>query len=148
MHSKLYVVVYDSNLTLEQIKACCPKTELVGIGIIPNYQMQFRKLATIVPCPGSYTPAVVWEINHIDMDRINSYLGYPTYYYKEKLLVKLNDGKIVHAVAFILNGGYVLPPSTQYFNTLLQGYKDFGLNPNYLFQILKQSVTINSKIDT
>jgi hypothetical protein len=99
--------------------------------------MQFRELATIIPCPGAYTPAVVWKIN---FNHENYQKDPPEYiFHKEKLLVKLDDGKKVHAIAFILDGGYLLPPSTPYFNALLQAYKDFGFNTDYLFQTLKYS---------
>jgi hypothetical protein len=136
MYSRIFVA-YGSNLTLCQIQTRCPEAELVGTGIIPNYKMQFREFATIIPCPGAYTPAVVWKINHNDEESARNHAEYP--YHKEKLLVKLDDGNIVHAIAFILDGGYLLPPSTQYFNALLQAYKDFGLNTDYLFQALKYS---------
>lgn len=135
MNKKLYIA-YGTSLNQRQMKNCCPEAKLFGTGFIPNYQLQFRKTATIVPSPGFSTPAVVWEISRNDERNLDLYEGYPACCMKEKIVVKMNDGIIVNALAYTLNGGYMLHPDAVYFNTILQGYKDFNLNTDYLYRIL------------
>ena len=59
MASKLYVA-YGSNLNLEQMARRCPKAKVVGIGNLKDYQLTFRRVATIEPEKGiAYSDEVI-----------------------------------------------------------------------------------------
>ena len=45
MANKLYVA-YGSNLNLEQMARRCPTAKVVGIGVLKDYQLTFRRVAT------------------------------------------------------------------------------------------------------
>ena len=37
---------------------------------------------------------------------------------------------------FMVNNKHILPPSSSYFHTILEGYTNFGLNPSHLYDAL------------
>ena len=58
--------------------------------------------------------------------------GYPHYYIKETVKVKLGK-KTVEAMVYIMNDGYKFnPPSVYYYETIREGYKDNNLPLNKL----------------
>lgn len=136
---------YGSNMNTEQMKWRCPKAAVVGTGFIPNYLLMFRgkydsAFATIQPDytsergKGKGVPVVVWEITESDEAALDRYEGYPKFYGKEKIKVYMNDGKKVEAMVYIMSKGHEVGiPSGTYFNTILDGYQDNGIDTEYLF---------------
>lgn len=119
---KLYVA-YGSNLNLSQMKHRCPNAEFIGVGEIENYELQFKGTeynahATIAPCNGKNVPVGVFDIKPRDEMHLDRYEGYPSYYFKDDIQVKLNSGKKVNAMVYIMdleqNFGM---PSGYYFDT-------------------------------
>lgn len=105
--SKLYVA-YGSNLNLKQMAYRCPTATLVGTGVIENYQLQFKGIpsgayATIAPCKGKSVPVAVWDIKPIDEMRLDRYEGYPSHYFKQDVPVKMNNGKELSAMVYIMD---------------------------------------------
>jgi hypothetical protein len=142
--SKLYVA-YGSNLNLKQMAYRCPTAELVGIGEIENYELQFKGMrnssyATIAPCVGKSVPVAVWDIKNADEKRLDRYEGYPSHYFKQDIPVKLNNGGDISAMVYImdLNQNFGLP-SDGYYDTVHQGYLDCGLDVEVLNDAVNSS---------
>ena len=131
MNTKLYVA-YGSNLNLEQMAYRCPKAKVVGCGVLKDYQLTFRRVATIEPVKGAETPVGVWEITPRDECALDIYEGYPRMYRKEMVDVVMYDGTIKQAMVYIMNDGHAGMPSDYYYNTILRGYRDVGLDEKYL----------------
>lgn len=70
--AKMYVA-YGSNLNLNQMARRCPNAKVVGIGSLKNYQLTFRRVATIEPVDGAVTPVGVWEISPKDERNLDIY---------------------------------------------------------------------------
>lgn len=140
MKKRLYVA-YGSNLNLEQMKYRCPTAKLYGTGVIEDYELQFKghpqsAFATIAPKDGVSVPVAVWEIQVLDEAYLDHYEGYPSHYFKQDVPVKL-DGEEVSAMVYIMNLKMNFGmPSTQYYRTVHEGYKDCGLDT----EILKKAV--------
>ena len=130
MKNKLYVA-YGSNLNLAQMARRCPDAKVVGIGTLKNYQLTFRGVATIEPVDGAETPVGVWEITPRDELALDRYEGYPSYYRKETVTVDMPNGA-VEAMVYIMNSGKPSMPYQEYYNTILKGYEDVGLDTKYL----------------
>ena len=47
-YKRLYIA-YGSNINLEQMAFRCPNSKVVGTRMIPDYELEFRGVATIVP---------------------------------------------------------------------------------------------------
>ena len=50
------------------------------------------------------------------------------------------DGKSYEGMAYLMNNGTISPPSPQYYNTILQGYRENGLDESYLETALENSI--------
>lgn len=137
MANKLYVA-YGSNLNLNQMGKRCPDAKVVGIGLLKDYQLTFRRVATIEKEEGAETPVGVWEITPSDERALDIYEGYPHLYRKETVKVELAD-KTVEAMVYIMNEGEPALPYDGYFNTIAQGYEDVGLDPKYLEDALEDT---------
>lgn len=146
MEKRLYVA-YGSNLNIRQMKHRCPTAKLYGVGTIEDYELQFKghpesAFATIAPMEGSSVPVAVWEIQPQDEMSLDRYEGYPSHYFKQDVPVQL-DGEEVSAMVYIMNLKMDFGvPSPYYYNTVLEGYYDCGLDPNILDHAVDSSARI------
>lgn len=139
MNKKLYLA-YGSNLNIDQMKYRCPDAEKIGSTILRGYELVFRGnmrrcgVANIEKKEGSFVPVGVWSISEADEVELDKYEGYPFLYDKEWLTVEI-DGKEQRVMAYIMTGTpcYALPVRG-YFNIILEGFEDFGLDKNVLFK--------------
>ena len=143
MKKQLYAA-YGSNLNIRQMKHRCPGARLYGTGVIENFELQFKgkphsAFATIAPKDGASVPVAVWEISKRNEQALDRYEGYPSHYFKQDVPVQL-DGKEVTAMAYVMNlkMNFGLP-SPYYYDIVLEGYEDCGLNPAALEQVLRES---------
>ncbi len=141
---KLYIA-YGSNLNLAQMVARCPSASVYAKGVLNNWELMYRgnkanSHATIIRKQGSTVPVLVWEIQPTDEHRLDIYEGYPHYYFKKDIMVTI-AGKKKKAMVYIMDEKQ-LPgrPSTQYVQTILQGYIDNHMDIN----IFNKSLEINS----
>ena len=94
MSKKLYIA-YGSNLNLKQMKYRCPTAKLLDIGVVENYELQFKGMphcsyATIAPCIGKSVPVALWELQPRDEKLLDRYEGYPSHYFKQDLPVRMS----------------------------------------------------------
>ena len=143
MSKRLYVA-YGSNLNIEQMTNRCPGAKLYGTGVIENFELQFKgkslsAFATIAPKDGASVPVAVWEISKRNEQALDRYEGYPSHYFKQDVPVQL-EGKEITAMAYVMNlkMNFGLP-SPYYYDIVLEGYEDCGLNPAALEQALRES---------
>ena len=128
---KIYLA-YGSNLNLKQMAQRCPTAKILGATTLKDYQLLFKGAfgnahATIEPSKGSEVPVLLWGVTAEDEKRLDRYEGYPHYYVKETVKVKLGK-KTVEAMVYIMNDGYKFnPPSVYYYETIREGYKDNNL---------------------
>jgi len=142
-HNKLYIA-YGSNLNREQMADRCPTARVLEASMMDGWRLLFRgaregAVATVEPCQGYSVPVLVWEITPADEAALDRYEGWPYFYRKETVKVKLG-GKTVRAMVYIMNEGRPLgQPSCYYYSVILEGYRDAGFD----VQILRQA-TIDS----
>ena len=148
---KLYIA-YGSNLNMRQMYIRCPGAKFLGTGVIENYALQFKgsphsAYATIAPQAGSSVPVGVWQIQKRDETRLDVYEGYDPkgycHYDKEQIPVKVENGMEIKGMVYIMDKtkdfGF---PSYGYYQTVLQGYGDCGLDTRVLEKALKESVQL------
>lgn len=145
----MYYGAYGSNMNLNQMKHRCPGAIPLSRGRIFNYRLTFRgrkgmAVATIEPEDGTDVPIAIWKINKQNEKSLDSYEGFPTLYRKEYFTIDI-DGKRQQMLVYVMNETYDYNlPSRWYFDTILQGYKDFGIKPDPLRKaardILKSSI--------
>jgi hypothetical protein len=138
-HRTIYLA-YGSNLNIAQMAQRCPEAKPWGATVLQGYKLAFHGVngnafATIVPQEGCEVPVALWSVNAKDERALDVYEGFPRHYRKE--FVKVPWGKRnVTAMVYIMNHGKVGFPSKWYFDTVYDGYNDFGIDPEPLFQAL------------
>lgn len=139
MKKKIYFA-YGSNLNHGQMAYRCPDAEFVGTGIIKNYSLTFKGdnhgVADIFPCAGGRVPVGVWRISPSDERRLDVYEGYPSLYGKRTVRA-LCGGKYIEGTVYVMVAQKpVKLPSEAYFNTILEGYSDCGIDCEALFDFM------------
>ena len=135
--SKTIYLAYGSNLNLEQMAHRCPTAKPIGTTMLKNYKLIFRggnagAVATVEPCKGCSVPVLLWELTPADEAALDRYEGFPYFYRKESVKVKL-EGKTVSAMVYIMNDGHPLgTPSCYYYSVILEGYKAAGFDVDVL----------------
>ena len=137
MKTKIYAA-YGSNMNLRQMAVRCPDAKVVGSGVLEDYKLTFRGIykgvANIQPCKGKEVPIVLWEITEDCEAALDMYEGYPRLYEKKEVKVK-TEGKNKKAMAYIMTADYtdkVAMPTDYYYNVIVKGYLDNGLELKYL----------------
>jgi len=67
---------------------------------------------------------VLYDIADSDLKILDRYEGYPSHYERIKVVVRMDDGKMVEAVTYVAKPDKVregLKPSKEYLNHLLKG---------------------------
>lgn len=117
----------------------CPHSRVVGASEVKGYELEFRYVATIAPKENAIVPVLIWELDERDLPSLNRYEGYPRLYRQEKMNFEMG-GKVCEGMAYLMNYGELSPPSRQYYNTILQGYRENGLDEAYLEKALENSL--------
>ena len=138
MENKQLYIAYGSNINLEQMAYRCPHSKVLGISEIKNFELEFRGVATIVPKENASIPILIWELDERDLPTLNQYEGWPRLYRQEKMEFELN-GKTFEGMAYLMNYGKIAPPSQEYYNTILRGYRENGLDESFLQKALENS---------
>lgn len=139
MSKKQLYIAYGSNINLEQMAYRCPHSKVVGTSEIKGFELEFRGVATIVPKENMVVPVLIWELDDRDLPILNRYEGWPRLYRQEKMPFEM-DGKSYEGMAYLMNHGIISPPNPQYYNTILQGYRENGLDESYLETALENSL--------
>lgn len=144
MKSETLYIAYGSNLNLPQMAFRCPTAKVVGASEIKDYELLFRggrrsSVATVEPLKGSSVPVLLWKLKERDLQSLDRYEGFPSFYRKEILEVELR-GKTVPAMVYIMNDGHPFgSPSDYYLNTILEGYQSAGFDTEFLEQAVEKS---------
>ena len=122
----------------------CPKAIYLGNTILKGWRLTFKSVATIEEQVGEDLQAGIFEISDQCEKALDIYEDYPKLYDKHKLDVNLN-GTLVTAMTYIMVANYgISPPSGKYFEVISEGYKNCGLDLNFLFEAKKYSIQADS----
>lgn len=139
---------YGSNMNIEQMRRRCPESHLIGVGLLKGYSLTFKgssisAVATIEPNEDFEVPVVMWSISEIDEKKLDMYEGFPRLYVKRQIKVHAGT-KTVSGFAYIMTDGKSIGlPSTGYFDIILEGYEENGIDTKPLFDAL---YAVKSKI--
>ena len=147
---KRYYIAYGSNLNIRQMRMRCPSARIIGTSEIPDYELLFKgsktgSYLTIEPKKGSRVPVAAWEVSIEDEQALDRYEGFPTFYYKQEMLLPIKgirSGKIRrrNTFVYIMHEDRVLGvPSNFYMQTCLSGYKSFRFDPKFLHEAYDRS---------
>ena len=148
---KRYYLAYGSNLNIAQMQFRCPDAKVVGTAVIPDYELLFKgsltgAYLTIEPRQGAQVQVGVGEVSAADELKLDRYEGFPSFYYKKEMripVVDIRTGKTRQRDAFV----YIMHedrrlgvPTSFYMRTCLEGYRDFGFDPDFLLAAYARSL--------
>jgi hypothetical protein len=138
--SRTFYWAYGSNLCEEAMLSRCPAARKVGPLYVPNGALVFRSCADVVSRQGWECPGGLWRITPECEEALDRYEGVEHGLY-EKLYLTLGtkDGRRHKCLYYKMNEGGIMPPPAYYLDTIVQGYRDFGLDLNHLEQALEHS---------
>jgi hypothetical protein len=118
---KLYFA-YGANLNLEGMRFRCPDARPVSTFLLHDWQLAFSGVATIQPQLGASVPGALWEITSECEDNLDVFEGFP-FLYSKVYLAQSN----MEFMAYVMNDDPPALPNRSYFNTILEGYRDWDL---------------------
>ena len=127
---------YGSNLNWRQmLEVRCPGSKFITKHNLDGYKLIFSNYntksvlghANIVKKKNSKVPGAIWNITRKNEEVLDVYEGVPTYYQKE--YIKFNGKKVL---IYIQNNFEKKPPSSSYLHTIIEGYKNCGLELTHL----------------
>ena len=132
MKKKIYVA-YGSNMDLVQMAHRCPQAELLGQGMMKDWQLLFKgsqtgSYATIERKSGREVPVLLWAISKADEKRLDIYEGYPSFCYKKIVEVQTESGPVSGMVYIMHEERNLGIPTVQYYSVLVQAYENFGFD--------------------
>ena len=158
MRKTKYYIAYGSNLHVAQMQRRCPGAIAIGGGWLDGYRLEFRgsktgAYATIVPDPESRVPIGVWRINDEHERALDIYEGYPDFYRKETVTVRVKrfgpEGRPavnITGLVYIMDEA-ALPgiPSQRYVEVCSVGYRCFGLDQSPLIKAVSEARSLRRK---
>ena len=118
----------------------CPKANYLGNTVLKDWRLMFKSVATIEKDLGKYVPVGVFQITIECEKALDIYEDYPHLYDKKELDIIL-DGIQVTAMTYVMVAKYgIAPPSRKYFNVISEGYKNCGLNTDFLLEAEEYSI--------
>ena len=143
-------LAYGSNLNIEDMRKRCPDAEIIGTAILENYRLLFKgeekdAFLTIEKKEGADVPVGLWKLTPSDEIALDEYEEYPQMYYKVDLPVKTEKGEVIFAMAYVMRKDYednheFNLPSSEYLQSVIEGYRDFNFDGGYLLDALEKSI--------
>jgi hypothetical protein len=123
-----------------QMAETCPACQPVGQGRLNGFRLEFNVYsdrweggaANLEPDQEAHVWGVVWDITDEDLAALDTYIGHPTFYRQEQVVVDVADRHLqclTYRVAH--QRGWVRPTDT-YLNRLRQAIREQGLPPEAL----------------
>jgi hypothetical protein len=132
---------YGSNLNIGQMRVRCPAARMVGALTLPNAQLVFRGVADVEYAKGVDCPGGLWRITTACEAELDRYEGIKSGLYRkvyDKVLLK-KTGETEDMLVYQMNSTGIMPPSQPYLNSIVQGYRDFGLDLDYLGMAIERA---------
>jgi len=143
---RLYIA-YGSNLNLEQMSRRCPGAKPYSRGYLMNWELIYRGSKTgaylsIRKKQGAMTPVLLWKITRMDEWNLDLYEGYPTFYYKDEVMVDTALYGKKKGMVYIMDPKRKPGiPSQSYVDTVAYGY----LDNDFDLQYLRDSIKLNAE---
>lgn len=139
-----YYIAYGSNLNLSQMKMRCPNAKVVGKGYLNDYELLFKgsktgAYLTIEKKKGGKVPIGIWKVSKNDELNLDRYEGYPIFYYKNFIDIKMKDKEITAFIYIMREDREYGVPSDYYVDVCCDGYDAFSFDKRYLINAVKRT---------
>lgn len=131
-----YYFAYGANTNTNKFMSRCPSAKKVGVGMLKDWEMEFRSVANISRAPNASVFGLVWKISKTDLERLDRYEGVGDGSYDRHLVkakVKTPTGpRMIDTYIYVMTEeskgyrGHAGPKET-YRHTMQTGYAANGL---------------------
>lgn len=129
-----FYLAYGANLNRAEMAFRCPAARPLYDVELQGWQLDFCRHATITQRPGARLAAAVWEITEACEVALDRFEGFPTYYRKETIMVADRS-----TMVYVMNDSVPQTPSAGYLKCLAQGYQDWDLDFDLLWQAYERA---------
>lgn len=137
---------YGMNTNLDQMKSRCPTAICLGAAQLDNYEFKFRTHADVEKSPGSTCHGVLWELTDADLKALDALEGYPYYYTRFKVTVRVGKQKVKALVYQMNDQSYVQEPGQGYLQMVIKGYNQNGVPTDQIDEAI--NMVCSSLIET
>lgn len=132
---------YGMNTNTQGMASRCPGAVAFGHARLLGHRFRFSGPADVQVDRRSYVDGVLWDITESCLASLDILEGYPYYYDRKYATVEYAQYKHDALVYFMQPGNKSRPPSDGYFNTVLEGYTEFGVPTDQLYKNVTESIT-------
>ena len=130
-----YYFGYGANSNETKFKSRCPSAKVVGVGVIPDYELEFRSYANIVATRGKKVEGLVWKISEQDLRTLDHYEGVGNGSYEKKMVMAKIKGTVPRALRVLIYTmttdaktlRSIAGPKETYLHTMTTGYRAHGM---------------------
>lgn len=128
---------YGMNTNTNNMAWRCPGAVCLGPAWLPDYRLVFRHFADIEPAFDQRCDGVLWEISEDNLSALDALEGYPYHYTRFSVLAYTETEQHRALVYQMVDQNSESQPSAHYFNTVLEGYEQNGVDTDQLLSTLE-----------
>jgi len=132
---------YGMNTNTQGMARRCPGAVAFGHARLLGHRFRFSGPADVQVDHRDYVDGVLWDITDECLKALDTLEGYPYYYGRKWATVEYAQGEHEALVYYMQPGNRNHPPSSGYFNTVLEGYEEFGVPTTQLYKNVTESIT-------
>ena len=123
-----YYFAYGMNTNLDSMAHRCPTATVMGAARLEGYRFVFRQHADVELDYGSSVEGVLWEITDDDLESLDAFEGFPTYYIRSRAWVEHEGKWYVAWVYQMADQSYDCKPNLSYVHMCMEGYQQNGVS--------------------
>ena len=129
-----FYLAYGANLNRAEMAFRCPAAVPVEAVELEGWQLEFCGHATVQQNEHGRLQAGVWAISDECEANLDRFEGWPVYYRKQVITVRDEP-----TMMYIMNNAVPQTPTAGYLKCLAQGYTDWGLDLDLLWQAYERA---------
>ena len=149
MQTTYFYLSYGSNCNFEQMAKRCPGAIKVGNVKLTGSRLALRRsFFTIIRDENVETECAVWKITSENIESLDRYEGYPVFYDKKQVMLKMDDGKSIEALIYVMQPQYERDytlPTRKYQRICRAGYADCQMDLKQLEDALEEVRALASR---
>lgn len=147
---------YGTNMDPKIIERTCPDARPRGPGLLDRFRLEFNVYsdkwkggaANLEPDEDAHVWGVVWEVAQEDLDKLDTYVGHPTFYRREEVDVLVQREKVPCVTYRVAHQKGFVRPTDAYLARMRRAIRIQGLPPEALDILEAAARPPNPRIST